>query len=276
MISRTYFITVTIFCMAFASLSARAEVVILKTGKKIEAEKVWREESKVWVLFQGMRASIPQSKVERIESESNDKPGEFNPREAENADLRKKTRLTLSEPPPGKTKLALQTASKPPLPKLKKDFQRVFPDGSIGDLRWGSPISAIKDLEKIQDAGGLDGVAEYRREKENLKFGQAALSSIHYAFWRDRLFMVTLRTKGHSNYTALREEVFRQYGQGIRADHGAERYLWTEASCDMMLQYSKDGQQGLWWLRSSDIDRQYKLSQISGHASYLRWMKSRN
>jgi len=109
-----------------------------------------------------------------------------------------------------------------------------------------------------------------------LKTGKAALSSIHYAFWRDRLYMVTIRTKGRSNYTALRDEVFRQFGQGHRADPSFEKYLWTDTPNDMMLHYSKEGQQGLFWLRSSDIGRQYKLSKISGPASYLKWIKSRN
>ena len=149
-------------------------------------------------------------------------------------------------------------------------------DEKIGGLEWGAKISAIKGLEKIQDAEGKDGIVEYRREKEDLKFGQATLSSIHYAFWLDQLYMLTIRTQGSSNYTALRGEVFRQFGKGLRADQPFERYLWTEAPNDMMLQYSKDGEQGLLWLRSSEIDRQYKLSQVSGHASYLKWMKSRN
>jgi hypothetical protein len=152
----------------------------------------------------------------------------------------------------------------------------IFQDEKFGDLKWGTKIFAIKGLEKIQDAEGQDGVVEYRRKKEDLRFGQATLSSIDYAFWRDQLYMLTFRTQGSSNYTALRREVFQQFGKGRRADQPFERYLWAEAPHDMMLQYSKDGEQGLLWLRSVELDRQYKLARVSGHASYLRWMKSRN
>ena len=88
--------------------------------------------------------------------------------------------------------------------------------------------------------------------------------------------MLTVRTRGRSNYTALRDDIRRQFGKGQRDDQADERYLWTTAPNDMMLQYSKEGEQGLLWLRSSKIDRQYKLSRISGHAYYLKWMKSRN
>ena len=93
---------------------------------------------------------------------------------------------------------------------------------------------------------------------------------------RDRLYMLTILTEGRSNFTALRGEVFRQFGRGLRTDPKLERYLWTEGPSDVMLQYSMDGQQGLLWLRSSELDRQYKLSQIRSHASFLNWMRSRN
>jgi len=94
--------------------------------------------------------------------------------------------------------------------------------------------------------------------------------------WRDRLYMLTIGTEGRSNFLALRGEVFRQFGRGLRTDPALERYIWTEGPNDIMLQYSKDGQQGLLWLRSSELDRQYKLSQIKSPASLLKWMKSRN
>ena len=88
--------------------------------------------------------------------------------------------------------------------------------------------------------------------------------------------MLTIRTRGRLNYTALRDDILRQFGKGRRDHQAFERYLWTKAPNDMMLQYTQDGEQGLLWLRSSEIDRQYKLSRMQGHASYLKWMKSRN
>ena len=131
-------------------------------------------------------------------------------------------------------------------------------------------------MEQGQPAQEQEGVAEYRQTIENLKFGQAVLSSMHYAFWRDRLYMLTLRTRGHTNYIALRDEVFRQFGKGLRADQALERFLWTDEPSDMMLEYTKSDQQGMLWLRSSQMDRQYKLAQVRSQASYLKWMKSRN
>jgi hypothetical protein len=262
--------------LVLPSLSVQAGVVVLKTGKKFEVEKVWRENGQIWIVFHGMRASIPQSKVERIESDSNSDPGTLDLKKEENANLKKITKSTPRDTSYLQTKYSSQTALTPQPAKVKKDQRRIFPDERFRDLSWGTKISALKGLEKVQNPEGQDGIEEYLRKNEDLKFGKAALSSIHYAFWRDRLYMVTIRTKGRSDYTALRDEVFRQFGQGHRADQSLEKYLWTEAPNDMILQYSKEGQKGLFWLRSSHIGRQYKLSKISGHASYLKWIKSRN
>jgi len=271
-----YLIAAIVFSLALFSLSVQADVVVLKTGKKIEVDKVWQENGQIWIVFHGMRASIPPGKIERLENDSNNDPGKLDLKNEEKAKLKEIARSTPQASPRLQTKYVSQTASAPQPTKIKKDQGRIFPNERFSDLRWGTKISAIKGLEKVQDPEGQGAVAEYLLKKENLKFGKAALSSIHYAFWRDQLYTVTIRTEDRSNYTALRDEVYRQFGEGQRVDQSFERYLWTDAPSDMMLQYSKDDQQGLLWLRSREIDRQLKLSEISGHASYLKWMKSRN
>jgi len=272
---KRYLVPAIIFCMAIFSLSVRADEVVLKTGKKFEVEKVWRENGQIWIIFHGMRVSIPQSKVECIQSDSNSGPGNLNLKKEEKANLNKIDRSTPQATPPRlQVEFSSQTISTPQPTKIKKDQSQIFPGEIFRDLRWGTQISAIKGLEKVPDPDRQDGVAEYLLKKENIKFGQAALSSIHCEFWRDRLYMVTIRTENQSNFAALRDEVFRLFGKGLRVDQAFERYLWTTVPNDMMLQYSKDGQQGLLWIRSSEIDRKLKLSKISGHASYLKRMKS--
>ena len=273
---RRWFLISLIVGLALLSASANADVVVLKTGKTFEVEKVWREDDRIWIIFHGMRASIPQSKVARIETKSIDKTQKLTPPKEVGASNKEAARPTNTENRPRQTKSASQTALPFRPGVIKQDQSRIFPDKAYSQLKWGARFSSIKGLEKIQDAGGADGVVEYQRTNEDLKLGSARLSSIHYSFWRDKLYMLTIRTQGQSNYEALRDDILRQFGKGRRDDHASERYLWTKAPNDMMLQYTKDGEQGLLWLRSSEIDRQYKLSRMSGHASYLKWMKSRN
>jgi hypothetical protein len=273
---KIYLLPAIILSLALVSFSARADVVVLKTGKKFEVEKVWREEDKIWIVFHGMKASIPQSKIERIDNESKNEPEKLVYQKEAKLDIKKTTTSPLRQTSRRPIRQAMQSTPMPPHTEIKKDQRRIFPGGGLNDLQWGTKITEIRGLEKIRDAAEQEGVAEYRQKKEGLAFGKAELSSINYAFWRDRLYMLTILTKGHSNYVALRDEVFRQYGRGHRINPTHERFLWTDGPSDMMLQYSADGQQGLLWLRSSELDRQYKLSQMKSGASYLKWMKSRN
>lgn len=273
---RKYFIPAVVLSLVLFSQIARSDVVVLKTGKKVKVEKVWQENGKIWIVYQGMRASIPPSKVERIESNSTHDPDKVNGQKKAKPDDK-----ALSSPPPRsqpvhQTGQAAKSAPMPPPAELKADHRRIFPDGPLNKLVWGVNITEIRGLTKVLDAAEQEGVAEYGQETTDIKFGQAELSSINYAFWRDRLYMLTILTEGRSNFTALRGEVFRQFGRGLRTDPKLERYLWTEGPSDILLQYTKDGHQGLLWLRSSELDRQYKLSQIKSQASFLNWMKSRN
>ena len=276
MILNRLIILAIIATIALSSGPARADVVVLKTGKKVEVEKVWRENEKIWIFYQGMRASIPQSKVERIERKSKNDLNKVNGQKKAKPKEKELTSPTHRNPAIQQTRHTAQSATMPPPADLKEDQRRIFPDGPLNNLLWGIKITEIKGLTKILDASEQEGVAEYFQETIDIKFGQAELSSINYAFWRDRLYMLTILTKGRSNFTALRGEVFRQFGRGLRTEPKLERYVWTEGPNDVLLQYSKDGQQGLLWLRSSELDRQYKLSQIRSPASYLNWIKSRN
>ena len=271
-----YLIPAIVFVMVLSSISTLADVVILKNGKELRVEKAWQEDGQVWIIFHSIRASIPPSKVERIESNSNSGTRNFDLKKEKSAEFKKISTTPPTDAPPIQAKHTSQTASTPQPAHIKKDQSQIFPDKRFRNLRWGTEISALKGLQKIKAAEGPDDIVEYLRTKEDLKLGEIALKSIHYAFWRDRLYMVTLWTQGRSNYTGLHDEVFRQFGKDRRANHSLERYLWPDTPNDMMLQYSKDSQQGMLWLRSSDIDRQYKLSQLSRPASYLKWMKSRN
>ena len=276
MILKRYLILAIIVIIALLSCPARADVVVLKTGKRVEVEKVWQENGKIWIVYQGMRASIPRRKVERIESKSKNDPDKVNGQKKAKPDVNELTSPPPRNPSIQQTGHTAQSTPMPPPAELNQDQRRISPDGPLNNLLWGVNITGIKGLTKVMDAAEQEGVAEYGKETIDIKFGQAELSSIIYAFWRDRLYMLTILTEGRSNFTALRGEVFRQFGRGLRTDPKIERWLWTEGPNDILLQYSKDVQQGLLWLRSSELDRQYKLSQIKSQASFLNWMKSRN
>ena len=213
-----------------------ADTVILKNGKELKVEKTWHEGDQLCFIFHGMKAGIPQNKVSHIKRNSDVGNETVNPTESCSA--------------------------------LRKD--------GYCDLHWGRNLVSVAGLQKKQTISELDGVVEYIRPADPLNIDDVALKSVVYAFWRDRLYTVTVWTEGYSNYTALRDAVFKEFGPGTRNDFTRERYVWSDEVSDIMLDYAKDGQYGMLWLRSKEMDHQCRSSRLKGHASLLKWMRSRD
>lgn len=105
--------------------------------------------------------------------------------------------------------------------------------------------------------------------------GKARLDSIVYAFWRHKLYAVTIRATGHANYLALRNEVFNRFGIGHRSDQNRERYFWTDRYSDRMLKYVDADQSGLFWMQSKELNRMHQLSRIKTPATALKSIKAK-
>ena len=256
--------------------AALADTIVLKNGRELKVGKTWSEGDQLYFIFHGMKAVIPQSKISRIESDPDDGEETKVHKNKPKDDLKnigrkpaEDVRLGLSE---DITQMDLNSSGAAipaePCSALRKD--------GFCDLQWERDVTSVEGLKKKQTVSDLDDVVEYVRPKDFLKIGDAALESVVYAFWRDQLYTVTVWTRGYANFTALREAVFKEFGPVARNDSTRERYLWSDVLSDIMLDYIQDGQFGMLWLRSKELDRQCRSSQLIGHASYLKWMRSRD
>ena len=266
----------TVVILVFSTIpAALADTVVLENGRELKVERTWQEGGQLYFIFHGIKACIPQSKISRIESDSDDRIKTVAFKNKARNELKRNSRKSGEDVSQGqpedtaKTGLNSSGTGIPaePCSALRKD--------GFCDLQWGRKASDVDGLYIKQSVSDLDEVVEYVRPKVFLKIGDAALESVIYAFWRDQLYTVTVWTKGHSNFTALRDAVFERFAPGIRNDTTCERYLWSNALSDIMLDYIQDGQYGMLWLRSKEIDRQCRTSQIKSHASYLKWLKSK-
>ena len=254
-------VTVVSFLL-FTVSGALADTVILKNGRELTADKIWQKGDKICFIFHGVKVVIPQSRVSRIESSSDDLET-----------LRRESGEDVSRGQSEDTAKMESTASGSVTPtKLSSALRK---DGFF-DLQWGCNVSKVDGLKKKQTVSDLVDVVEFIRPKDLLQIGDIALVSVNYAFWRDQLYTVTLWTKGYSNFIALRDAAFKKFGPGIRNDSTRERYLWSDSLSDIMLDYIQDGHYGMLWLRSKELDRQCRSSQLKGHASYLKWLRSRD
>lgn len=254
-----------IFLMATGSF---ADIVVFKSGKELSVEKTWQEGEQICFLFHGIKAGIPKSKIVRIEDESDGRNQSFTQGSKTKSNLKGNIAPQSGDAAQTSSTFSAAAISSEACPPLRKD--------GFCDLQWGTKLSSVDDMKKKQTISDLDDVIEYVRPKDILKIGDARLKSINYAFWRDQLYTVTIWTKGYPNFTALRDEVFKEFGPGRRIESTGERYLWSDTLSDIMLEYIKDGSYGMLWLRSKELDSQCKSSRVKSHVSYLRWMKSRN
>jgi hypothetical protein len=269
------FIQTVVIFIFFIVPVALADTVVLKNGRELRVEKTWPEGDQLCFIFHGLKASIPQSRISRIENDSNNRNKTIARKNKTTDDLKRightsAENLTRSQPED-----TAQMASNTSGVAIPTESNSALRKDGFCELQWGRRVSGVDGLKKRQTISDLDDVVEYVRPKDFLKIGDAVLQSVIYAFWRDQLYTVTIWTKGYSNFTALRAAVFKKFGPSIRSDAARERYLWSDALSDIMLEYIQDGRYGMLWLRSKEMDRQSRSSQLKGHASYLKWMKSK-
>ena len=89
------------------------------------------------------------------------------------------------------------------------------PHGFRG-LEWGRDISTLKDMkhystEEFSTKGDVQKL--YTRKNEVLKIGTAQVESIHYYFWKGKLYKVQINVKGLNNYNKLIDLCFNEFGK---------------------------------------------------------------
>lgn len=224
--------------LLFASpLFSHADTIILKDGTRLETKRSWEKNGRLIFYMEDLVTSINISEVERIE----------------------KTNIDQKIPP---------------------HFEKAEDAGfgtsdAFRDLPWGSELSDIAGMAETETDTGLAGVVGYIRPNDVLRIGEAELTSIIYSFWHDQLYTVTIWTQNYSNYEALRSATFDRFGEGSRRDESIERYIWSDKLTDRMLEYVKEGEHGMLWMRSRDLDRKLKLSKYDASISYIKWLRSR-
>lgn len=265
---------VVLFIILFP-LTTFAEILFLQTGKELEVEKTWQENNQICFNFNGIDACLPPAKVLRIDRTTKYRNKTSAAKNGKKADLKKINSETEIDTSPDQINRGAQAFSATQQMTIPSEQTSVLRKDGFHDLQWGIEVSKVDGLKKRYGFSDSDEVIEYVRPKDILKIGDAQLKTIIYNFWRNRLYTVTIWAVDYSNYTALRDGVIEQFGKSRLADPSHERYLWSSTFTDLMLEYDKNAELGMLWLRSSEMDRNYKMSQMNGPASLLKWMKSR-
>jgi hypothetical protein len=255
--------------LALFPMIALADTVVLQTGEILEVETSWLSKDQVCFSINGLKLSIPKRYVKRIEG----------PPLSANHSLAKKgsdevasVRANTNAAGTAAQRLQSNRAVHQPDPFVR--VAQTPPGNAFRGLSCGDRLADIVGMQDMQTQTGLDNVREYVRPSDALKLGQAQLSSIVYAFWGERLYTISIWTQGFSNYTALRRELFERYGDKMLARKSREACYWFISPTDMMLEYWDEGQFGLFWMRSQELDEKLKGSTFNHELAYLKWIRS--
>jgi len=132
------------------------------------------------------------------------------------------------------------------------------PDGFRG-IKWGTKIGTLKDMVK---AGGTGDQIMYTKINDKLQIGNAELERIGYLFWKGKLCSVSIPTKGHSNWTALKKVLFLKFGDGKQQNEHIEKYSWGNLSGKTLIlfeynQFSEKGTLFMYGVKVMNAKRQF-------------------
>lgn len=284
-------IIATLAIWVAADFAAARQKVVLVTGEVMEVDQARLKEGRVWITWSGLSLSIDEKDVLRIESDGTQhiivhdktpvsetqttRPQAKNTSADRIASHRKtQTQEPLARGPAtnpaGSRNRPKQTPDKPKEPSEPADMSAaaeqllafLHSDG-FGDLKWGDPREKHPDLKRLFKDSGLPDVTEYVRPDDSLQLGPGSKAAvIKYAFWKDRLYMVTLWASGSEGFQSVRGAMVNKFGRGIqKPDHPLTLY-WIDDDADRMIEYLEDKDLGFLWMRSREINNQYKLARL--------------
>ena len=248
------------------------DTIVLKDGQTIEAENISEREGNIFFYMQGLKMCVSKAAVLRV-TKTTDKATPKAPLAIKENKAKIKPRSKPARRAEKKNDTKILPGENRPAKTLKREGPEIRWSG-FRDLRWAAGRLTLGLLKQVETGTVQDEIKEYVRVNEDLKMGKAQLDSIVYAFWRNKLYGVTIWVSGHENYLALRNEVFNRFGIGNRSDPKLERYLWSDADSDRMLKYDEANQSGLFWMRSKELNRLHRLSQIKIPSTYIKAMEA--
>lgn len=265
------FFWATISLTLLPALSS-ADMIVLKSGQSIEAKKVFEQEGNIFFYLHGLKMRVSKKAVLRVTKTNNAEPASpAGIKESTSEDRNRSNRTVQVE----KIIETESLSAKNPAGEQTKKNQPEIRWSGFRDLHWAIGRSTLGRLTEVESGTDQEEIKEYVRANEDLKMGKAQLDSIVYAFWRHKLYAVTIWAAGHANFLALRNEVFNRFGIGHKSDQNRERYLWSDPYSDRMLKYVDADQSGLFWMRSKELNRMQQLTQIKTPSTALKSMEAK-
>ncbi len=135
------------------------------------------------------------------------------------------------------------------------------PTGFNG-IKWETTVSSIEGMQHHRTDLSYGGVEFYLRKGDTFKLENGRTLPIQYGFWKGKFYIGIVYIKGKRDWNALKETVFRKFGEGSKAWSNKEEYLWLGENSLMALGYNEDNKTGTYYIKSESM-----LKQMEAHGS---------
>lgn len=243
--------------LSFAAPTIRgvvADEVILTTGERFTSSKVWEENGKILFDMQGLIVNIDKRDVAAVvRGTGHGEPPAALPRRQFTD--RHPTSRPASEPLTAQRPVPATTAA--PTEQGRGSRPKLRGIGFDG-LAWQMHPNEISGITKLSTDSAYGGIDQYWRPAGNLTLGDVLLDGVVFGFWQNRLYTILIWVNGKPAYTRLQRAAFDRYGTGRKSEKGLERYIWIDDTTDRMLEFDKQRNTGILWMRSRNLDMQVK------------------
>ena len=98
------------------------------------------------------------------------------------------------------------------------------PEGYNG-IKWETKLSGLERMKHIRTDPSHGGIAFYEREDDTFKLENGRDKPVQYGFWREKFYAVVVSTKGSEEWIALKDAVFKKFGEGSKPFLNQEEYF---------------------------------------------------
>ena len=129
------------------------------------------------------------------------------------------------------------------------------PQGYNG-ITWETKLSTLERMKHYRTDLSHGGIEFYVREGDTFKLENGKLKMVEYGFWREKFYVAVVTTKGLQEWNALKNAVFKTFGEGAKPFLNQEEYLWIGKNTVMALQYDEHSTFGTYYIRSEQVAKQ--------------------
>jgi len=129
------------------------------------------------------------------------------------------------------------------------------PEGYNG-IKWETKLSTLQRMKHTRTDPTHGGIEFYVREGDTFKLENGKYKPVQYGFWREKFYVAVVNTKGPEEFNALKDAVFKKFGEGAKPFVNREEYLWVGKNVVMALQYHDNSKFGTYYIRSELMAKQ--------------------